>query len=220
MNNKARLLLSLATFLALIGSFPARSQTDGPVLIAMDNVPFKDAIRNLATQAGGNYTLDPRVEGKPVTVRLENMTAKEAMEHLLKEQGFTTVCSPATTVCRIVGTNLNVKPVSAEQVFGDTNAIGRVVFDDMPLEMALGNLARQARVEVELDSKLTKPTRTVQGAFVMPPHITVSARWSNLSAGQAIAALLDNYDLTATKDPSTGKVHVAPKEAPDTRATK
>ena len=215
MNARAYQFAALSMYFAVFSSFPARGQADSAPripLIVISNTPFKDAIRNLATQMDTNLILDPRVEGEPVTVRWENTSAKAAMDQLLKEQGFTAIYSPATSVCRIVGTNMSVKPVAADQLHGDTNTIGLIAFDDAPLTMAIANLGRQAGLQIELDPKLTEPTLNAEGKFVRPLHISTSARWKDISAAQALAALLDNYDLSATKDQSTGKLRIKPKE--------
>jgi hypothetical protein len=119
--------------------------------------------------------------------------------------------NPATTVARIVGTNLNAKPVTADQILGDTKKIiGRIVFDDTPMEVAIQSLAKQAGLEVEMDPKLSMPSRDAAGKFIAPPAVSVG--WRNISAAQAFAALLDNYELTDVKDTTTGKLRVGRKE--------
>lgn len=218
-----RLRSLLLTSLLLAGWLPANGQADAKADVAMiviEGAPFTDVIRNLATQVGQNYILDPRVTGQPVSIRWESVTAEQALNRLLKEQGCMMVQNPATTVARIVGTNLNVKPVPAEQIFGDTNKVtGLITFSHAPMEMVIRNLARQAGLEVELDPKLTGPTQNAEGKFVRPPQISVSARWMNISAAQALAAVLDNYDLVAVKDETTSKLRVASKATSNTAAS-
>ena len=216
MNLRFHPLRLISFLLAVAGCLPANGQTDADSsiqMIVIENVPFSDAIRNLAIQTGQNFTLDPRVTGKPVNIRWENITAAEALDRLLKEQGFMLIQNPATTVARIVGTNLNAKPVPADQILGDTNkTIAAVVFDYTPMEVAIGGLAKQAGLEVELDPKISMPSRDSAGKFITPPVISV--RWKNISAAQALAALLDNYELVIVKDSTTGRLRVGPKERP------
>jgi len=217
MNARVCQFLVLSACLAVFGPIPARGQADPapPIpLIVISNTPFKDAVRNLANHMDQNFILDPRVEGQPVNVRWEGLSGKAATDLLLKEQGFMAVYSPATSVCRIVGTNINAKPVSADQIHGDTSPIGLISFDDTPLTIAIANLGRQAGLQVVLDPKIAEPTLNATGKIVTPPHISVSVRWKNISAAQALAALLDNYDLSAIQDPTTGKLRIAPREAP------
>ncbi len=131
----------LMAFLAAVVALPvARSQEttqtrEAIPLIQMDNVPLKDAIRNLAGQTGQNFLLDPRLDGPwagpdgrsgrepTVTMRWENLTAEQALGRLLKEHGLAMVANPATSIARIAFTNQAVKPVPVSAVGGGTNAV-------------------------------------------------------------------------------------------------
>jgi len=61
-------------------------------LIVIDDVPLIDAVKNLARQAGLNYIPDPKllsVSNQPnVTLRLENITAQDALLAVLKPTTF------------------------------------------------------------------------------------------------------------------------------------
>ena len=81
-------------------------------LIAMEQTPLTDAIRNLARQAGLNYMLDPKIpflqpgpDGRSqqpnVDLRLENVTANQALYALLNNYNLGIVDDPNTKIARI-----------------------------------------------------------------------------------------------------------------------
>jgi type II secretory pathway component GspD/PulD (secretin) len=100
---------------------PAAAMTNGPAvrdpnavmpLISMEDVPLTDAIKNLARQAGLNYMLDPHIpflapgpDGRSqqpnVSLRLENVTADQALSALLNNYSLAIVDDPKTHISRI-----------------------------------------------------------------------------------------------------------------------
>ena len=193
-------------------------------LIQMEDVPLKDAIRNLARQARLNYILDPKLygpwqagEGKPgrepsVTARWENLTAGQALGKVLNEHGLVMIVSPATSVARIALTNQAVQPVPDSAVAGGTNAvIPLIVMDMVPLPDTLRNLARQAHLNLELDPAL--PVASAGAAKRTISDYNISIRWENLTARQALAAILDNFDLALVEEPATASARIAAKPA-------
>lgn len=79
-------------------------------LIVMDEVPFADAIKHLASRAGLKYSFAPKVaedyvpNGKAqpsVTIRWENVTARQALISLLGNYGLQMVENPKTGVALI-----------------------------------------------------------------------------------------------------------------------
>jgi len=174
-------------------------------LIVMDDVPLEDAIRNLARVAGINYIIDPRISSSRPTIsgRWENTTAEQMLANVLQEHRLKMVENPATSVARIASTNHVVHPVAASQVGSDTNkAIPVILVDDVTLEEAIKAIAAQAKLKVSLDPKLS-------GSKAFP---TVSFRWENLTQRQALAALLDNYDLTMVEDATTANAQIIIKK--------
>src|SRR5688572_1479142 len=69
-------------------------------LIQMENVLLTDAIRQMARKARLNILFDPRLSGAPydrltVSMRWENVTAREALTALLDNYGLVMVESPS-----------------------------------------------------------------------------------------------------------------------------
>jgi type II secretory pathway component GspD/PulD (secretin) len=74
-------------------------------LIVIDDVPLVDAVKNLARQAGLNYLPDPKitsVTNQPnVTMRLENVSAQDALMAVLETYNLQIVHDPRIRVARI-----------------------------------------------------------------------------------------------------------------------
>lgn len=81
-------------------------------LIAMDDLPLTDAIKNLAREAGLNYILDPRVSFGPpgpdgkapvpnISIRWENVTAEGALNTLLTTYGLQLIKDPNDAIARV-----------------------------------------------------------------------------------------------------------------------
>ncbi len=198
-----RITFAAAAVAALAGVMPTGARADAGdevvPLIVIDNVPLADTIRNLARQMGGNHIIDPRVTGvdsKNVSIRLENVSAREALNGVLKDHKLMLVTNPVTTVDRIAPARLGIKPVPASQV--GTNAgtvLPLMVIDDQSLTEVIAKLASAAGLKVALDPQWAGPLDKARP--------TVSFRWENLTARQALAALLDNYDLLLVEDVAT-----------------
>jgi type II secretory pathway component GspD/PulD (secretin) len=178
-------------------------------LIVMEDVPLTDAIKNLARQAGINYILDPRISGSGPTVngRWENRTAEQLLTTVLQDHKLVKIENAATSVARIAPQNQGVMPVPAGRVITNADKILPVILvDDVKLNDAIRNIAAQANLKVTLDPRITSS----DGRDKALP--AVSFRWENISARQALAALLDNYDLVMIEDPGTAAARIAIKE--------
>lgn len=226
-NAAARVRFIAFLTVALTALLLARSQ-DAPhareiiPLIQMDNVPLKEVIKNLARQTGQNYILDPRLccpwvgpdggsaRGPSVTFRWENLTAEQALARLLQEHGLTMVANPATSIARITFTNQSVKPLPATAAGDGTNAIiPLIVMDSVPLADAIKNLARQLQPQLAVDPVLPVPASAPLRRIFS--DCAVSVRWANVSARQALVALLDNYDLVLVPDPANASATIKEK---------
>lgn len=95
-----------------------------------------------------------------------------------------------------------------------------IQLQDVPLTTAIENLARQASLNYILDPKVNFGQPDEKGVVRSQPNISI--RWENLTAEQALAALLNNYSLQLLEDPKTKIARVTNKDplAPDPLATK
>jgi type IV pilus assembly protein PilQ len=87
------------------------------------------------------------------------------------------------------------------------DAGGSIVnFDEVDLPEAIRALARQAGLNIQFDPKLWVAP---DGKPVQPPTVTV--KWRDVSAMQALQALLDNWGLQMVSDPKTPIVRITIK---------
>src|SRR5579883_2882887 len=95
-----------------------------------------------------------------------------------------------------------------------------IVMDEVPLTDAIKNLARQAGINYMLDPKINYGTPDANGVVHQQP--SVSLRWENLTADQALNAVLNNYNLVMVDDPKTHIARITIKDpaAPDPLVTK
>ena len=188
--------------------------------IRFENVPITTAIESLARLARINYLLDPKFSNSffkadgtavlepTITTNWTGMTAKQMLAELLKENGLFLVEDPVTAIAEISRTNRITNPVDAKLLGSDTNQVTSIVFQDASLDIALNTLIRLAHIDVTLDPKVVFDPIS----HMIHPQPTVSIRWENVTARQAIIALCENYDLVIVKDAATGAVQIKLKE--------
>jgi type II secretory pathway component GspD/PulD (secretin) len=106
-----------------------------------------------------------------------------------------------------------------------TNQPGAVItlitMDDVPLTDAIKNLSRQAGLNYILDPKVSFGQVGADGKTPLPQP-NVSIRWENVTAEQALYALLSTYNLQLVEDPKSkiARITVRDPAAPDPLVTK
>jgi hypothetical protein len=202
-----QLIFVLATIMPVFGQSASAANGATPV-IRFENVPLRVAIENLARSGGINFIIDPKVSDSApnLNFRWENLTAEQALHRVLATNGLHLVQSSISAVSRISVTNRLAVQVNADWVRADTNAVPLIQFSDVGLDLALKQLAASAKVELEIDSAITRPAFS-PGKPPTTPTV-VSARWENLTSRQAIAALCENYELVLNVDPVTDRVRI------------
>ncbi|HTQ49211.1 MAG TPA: secretin N-terminal domain-containing protein [Candidatus Acidoferrales bacterium] len=89
-------------------------------------------------------------------------------------------------------------------------SIPLIQFQDVPLTTAIENLARQAGINYLLDPKIGFGQPDQNGQVKAEP--TLSIRWENITAEQALRALLDNYGLQMVEDKTTHISRITAKD--------
>jgi hypothetical protein len=207
----AKPTFALALFLFLPSV--ARTQSSGVIpTIKFQTVPISTAVQNLAQMADINYIIDPKLfqaaDGslKPepsLTLNWTNVTAAEALARLLKEHDLMMTTNPFTAVVEITGTNHVACRVDARLLGPDTNGVLPMIrFGDVPLNMALTTLARQAGINAALDPQVSGDAPPAPPDFKLVRVPLVSVRWQNLTARQAIVELCEMHGLTIVKSPA------------------
>ncbi|MBM3845482.1 MAG: hypothetical protein FJ405_04230 [Verrucomicrobia bacterium] len=82
-----------------------------------------------------------------------------------------------------------------------TEVVPLIVIDDVPLTDAVRNLARQSGLNFQFDPRVTAPQPGPDGKPMPMPN--VSFRWENVSAQDALNALLDNFNLQIVRSPNS-----------------
>lgn len=136
--------------------------------------------------------------------------------------------APAMATPSAVATDTNAPAATAASAsaVADTNApaavgnatgapavaatIPLIEFQDVPLTVAIENLARQAGINYLLDPKIGFGQPDQNGQIKVEP--TLSIRWENVTAEQALLALLNNYDLQLVQDPRTKIARISTKD--------
>ena len=85
-----------------------------------------------------------------------------------------------------------------------------IQFQDVPLTTAIDNLARQAGINYILDPKVGYGQPDERGQIKAQPNISI--RWENLTAEQALNALITTYGLQLVSDTKTGISRVTIKD--------
>ncbi len=95
-----------------------------------------------------------------------------------------------------------------------------IVMDEVSLREAIRNLARGAGLNYMLDPKIGYGQMGTDGKPI--PEPTVSIRWENVTAEQALLSLLNNYDLQLVEDPKSRIARITKKDplAPPPLTTK
>ena len=108
--------------------------------------------------------------------------------------------APATVV---TNTESSSAESTTETASADTNApaVLPIQFQDVPITTAIENLARLADINYLLDPKIGYGQPDQNGQI--KPEPTISVRWENVSARQALLAVLDNYNLELVEDSKT-----------------
>lgn len=89
-------------------------------------------------------------------------------------------------------------------------SIPLIQFQDVPLTTAIDNLARQAGINYILDPKVGFGQPDERGQIKTQPNISI--RWENLTAEQALNALITTYGLQIVSDSRTGISRVTVKD--------
>jgi type II secretory pathway component GspD/PulD (secretin) len=121
-----------------------------------------------------------------------------------------TVTSPATNVAPVEALAAEVAPAAAPVVPAAPVGIPLIQFSDVPLTTAIENLARQAGINYMLDPKIAYGEPDQNGVVKTEP--TLSIRWENISAENALLALLDNYGLQLIRTQNTGIARITIKD--------
>ena len=85
-----------------------------------------------------------------------------------------------------------------------------IIMDEVPLTDAIGNLARQAGLNYLMDPKVGYGQPGPDGKLAPQPSVTL--RWENITAEQALCALLNNHNLQLVEDAKSRIARITTKD--------
>jgi type IV pilus assembly protein PilQ len=122
--------------------------------------------------------------------------------------GGTNVVEGGVTNAAPEGVPAEGEPAEGEETpapLGSTAIASEVIpliqIEDVPLTDAIRNLARQANLNFQFDPRVTASNQP-----------NVSIRFENVTASEALQAVLDNYDLQLVRDPRTRIARITIKD--------
>lgn len=156
----------------------------------------------------------------PATPTNAPSATTEAAPAVVETPATNATPAPAVTVETPAAPAAPAAPVAAPAAQQPDGVIPLIVMDDVPLTDAVRNLARQAGLNFILDPKVNFGQPGPDGRPVPQPNISI--RWENVTAEQALQALLATYGLQLIEDPKTkiNRVTVKDPAAPDPLTTK
>ncbi len=212
-----RILLSLTLVGFVACSLAGRAQTTSPAsdtapanpAAAKDAAPpaaAPDAAKDAAAPAATQDAAQPAAAAKPV--------AAEAPAPATQQVAAADAAQPAAAATNPPAATNTPAVDAAAATAGSTAQPGAVipliVMDDVPLTDAIRNLARQAGINYMLDPKIGFGQAGPDGKPTAQPNVSI--RWENITADQALNALLNNYSLQLTEDPKSKIARVTVKD--------
>ena len=202
-----RILLSLTLVGIVACSLAALAQTNSPAgdATAASATKTQDATQPTAPpdKAPAAEAVAPAAAPAAANETAQVVAANEAA------QPAAAAPAPAPEAAKAAGSPLQPGAV-----------IPLIVMDDVPLTDAIRNLARQAGINYMLDPKIGFGQVGPDGKPTAQPNVSI--RWENITAEQALAALLNNYTLQLVEDPKSkiSRVTVKDPAAPPPLVTK
>jgi general secretion pathway protein D len=194
-------LLSSLTFVALLAcTLAAFAQTAPP---AGDATAARAAAAQDATQPPAPADKAPAAEAPaPAAAPAPAIETAQAVPANDAAQPTTPAGAPSTAAPEAA------KAASSSLQPG--TVIPLIVMDDVPLTDAIRNLARQANINYMLDPRIGFGQVGPDGRPAAQPNVSI--RWENITAEQALDALLNNYTLQRVEDPKSKITRVTVKD--------
>jgi type II secretory pathway component GspD/PulD (secretin) len=185
---------------------PADASTNTPPMAVADTNAAAPAVAPPVTPAADTANVAPpaAAPAAAVTSPADATSATSATNAVPADTAAVTNTSPAVAMAPT-----NAAPADAAAPV-PAASIPLIQFSDVPLTTAIENLARQAGINYMLDPKIAYGQPDANGQVKAEP--TLSIRWENISAENALIALLDNYGLQLNRDKKTGIDRITMKD--------
>jgi len=220
-----RVMIGAIALFATAQCTPGQDTNKVIPILQMEGVPITTAIENLTRLSGQNHILDPRLFGPTpdgpyhnrdgeiiseplLTFKWENMTAKQALARLLRENDLYAIEMQNTPIVQISHIKQDAGIVDVTLLGEDTNAVVPVIkMQSVSIGTALGRLARSAGIKVVIDPKLLQFSDAEDVSSTI-----ISLHWESVTARQAMVALCENFGLDIVNDSTTGNIRIEQKK--------
>jgi type II secretory pathway component GspD/PulD (secretin) len=178
---------------------PAVTATSAPAEIT--NAPAAEVSDN-TTNASADVTNAAAVTDSAAHATAPAVAANSAATNTMETSAATTAETSDTNATEAAESGTTTAPIAV--------SIPRIQFNDVPIRTAIENLARLANINYMLDPKIGYGQPDANGQI--KPEPTLSIRWENITAENALLALLDNYGLQLIRDKNTGIARITLKD--------
>ena len=165
--------------------------------VGTDAAPVATSSNETTSVSTTTVTTSSNETAGTVTVAVTNTTATTSTE-----PSSVTDTNTSATNTESASTDATNETASADTTAAAAApAVLPIQFQDVPITTAIENLARLADINYLLDPKIGYGQPDQNGQI--KPEPTISVRWENVSARQALLAVLDNYNLELIEDAKT-----------------
>lgn len=202
-----KIIFQLLLLASLAGVWMARAQTGAGQLVDNTNT---DAATAPGKTTVPTVTTDPATNAAPAEPAPPAATNAVPAEPAVPTATNAAPMAPAGATPAV---DTNAAPASAVNPNGLTplsQTIPLIQFSDVPITVAIEHLARQAGINYMLDPKIGYGQADQNGQLKNEP--TLSIRWENITAENALVALLDNFGLQIVMDKRTGIDRITSKD--------
>jgi type II secretory pathway component GspD/PulD (secretin) len=210
---KSKMLI--ATLLGcLVWQQGALSQTDTIATnpAATDEIApaIQPAIATNTDQSTGTNTVNPPMAPVITTNESPGVIATNAPADTSAANPPTAPAASTNESSSVTATNETAGAGTDKPQSSEPPSIPLIQFQDVPITTAIENLARQAGINYLIDPKIGYGQPDQNGQIKAEP--TLSIRWENVTAEQALVALLDNYNLQLVSDRKTQIARITAKD--------
>ena len=173
----------------------------------MKKIAYILLLAGIASMLSANAQTNPVAASQPAVVtNAATASPADANATIVVVTNNTTLVTNTDVVVLVANTTAtNSEPATAPD-----SGLMLIQFDEANLTTAINQLARRANINFMLDPKIGYGLPDQSGQIKVEP--TLSVRWENISAENALLALLDNYGLQLVVDKKTGIDRITMKD--------
>jgi type II secretory pathway component GspD/PulD (secretin) len=202
-----KIIFQLLLLASLAGVWMARAQTGAGQLVDNTNTDAATAPGQTTVPTVAPAPATNTVPTEPAPLAATNASPAEAVA------STTTNAAPLAPAGATPAVDTSAAPAPAGSPNGLTplsQTIPLIQFSDVSITVAIEHLARQAGINYMLDPKIGYGQADQNGQLKNEP--TLSIRWENITAENALVALLDNFGLQMVVDKRTGINRITAKD--------